>query len=1559
MKMKKAIAVVLTLTMMMSFSFLSLSQPTLQKMFEGIFSVNAAALEDAIMKYAPEGTEDLALKASVIASSSYTSANGQWHLDRINDGSFTFDGGPAGFSTATDEVAYNNNMTQEEKDAAVATSKVKEFIMTFDLEGFYNVSRVALFTYGAFPDTFEIQVSEDGETYKTVASESEREGYSKEALSLDFATIKARFVRLYVTKRGRLDGNNIHFVQFNEIGIYGTPAAPTNTGLEINSYAPEHCINLAPESTVTAPGSYESGDGKWGVANINNEDTSRNSGFTIFKNNASNIDFSLGNIAEVKRVVLFPNGIAPKTFEIRTSFDGVNYKTVKTVSIPESVSQNNGNTDSENKVLEYFTFDLPEKTFASHVQVFITESFGLDDITVQCAEIAIYGVRNVFDAQLNKSSINLVLNDTLDLDWQAKRVNTNLGYDHKIEWKSNDPAIATVDENTGLVTGKSIGKTKIIATNTTIGYSAEVDVNVCEKLPYKRDNITISVFSPPTGKLFTNEHYATVAAADVDLLINSYNVTSVEDNLKMLELARNNGMNSIVADSRFWNVKENISKELAEEVYQDYKGISNLEGVYLFDEPWNGNIYAQSAINLADVMPGSFVYLNFFPGYIYNSYEQYEYTYDDLAALAEGKVDMMFDVYPFMYDGSTNYNYLFNSLEAIRQSGLKYNQNTAACMQTHGYGPANGNPSHRDPTYTDMHYQGMVYLAYGIKHLSYWKYSSSSSVGTEQHNLGAIDLDGNTTPVYDRMKAVNPIIHTVGEQIYNCDAREVYIAGPNQYGQHAVPAGFFAQPGNSNQSLLLSYLKDKTTGRNYLMVVNNDLENSVTAPINFASGIGSVELLNNDTGVWSKSTVRGAYNVTLQAGGAALIRLPESYRYGELNEAEGENVLYHKTVYGNSSLGTPGVRDEMLPGWYLSCLTDGYIDANAGLGLNGWCSELKDESFETYVKIDLGAVKTLNSLTLHAVDASTGYRNYFPKSFTVSASEDGITWKEIATKTNVSVSDYMLLEFAETDMRYLKIDVAEMNSIDGKYAAALAEIETNGKVSISRYKLVAEDANGFYVYTNCVNTEYVKTPTWTNYNDRDDIIWHDGEKGSWTISGLSYNFRTYVPVSAHNNERGTYTVHMYAYNSSGETSRGTTFDFGSDIKFDLNYGNVAKNLMSDMKNVKSGGGLTVTYDESDETITLNGTLTESFYIQDLTPVNTMFKVGDTVRVTLEAVSGTMTNGILVFEFFNDFSASPDGKRHHADMSSAGVYNIKIDTPKAANDMANYRFWVYYYAAGQYFDNFKFRIKAEVVNGGDSVYSPAGKHFGYGDKYGNLYQPVRDDAEFIGWFTEPVGGTQVTSATVNYTVATGVLYAHWKELPPEYICGLYAGITKDVLERDYLNHQNATYTYEFMNDTQTLGTGTKISVTDNTTGKVVKKYELVIFGDINSDGWYDGQDAVYVDAIISGLLTEEIIGGARMLAADCTHDGNITKHDTDILTKAGLLLNSIDQNKTIEELQTMSEWNEYVSLISQEPEIVEPEGTEPEEDKFSVVTLIMEWINFVSGILEIIWKYFVK
>ena len=1038
--LKKAISALLAVTIIFSFNILSMAYPELSSVLSDIFSVKASAIDEKIMQYAPEGTQDFALKATVTASSSYSSADGKWHLDRINDGSFTYNGVKAGFSTATNETT--------DKDA----SKYLPLTLIFDLEGYYDVSRIALFKHGSFPNNFTISTSLDGNTYDEVSNQTGKENLSQEALAVDIETKKARFVKIEVTERGKLDGNSIHLVQFGEIAIYGKPVAATNDNLDIHSYAPEHCINIAQESTVTAPNCVESSNGTWSKENINDGNTAQGTGFTTDAgtgiNDEFNIDFNFGYIAHVKRLVFFPFGCAPHKIEIQVSFDGMNYTTVKSKTISEK-------TPSEPIVIEL-------DKFASYVRFHIDERYPNDNEPcwyAQCAELAIYGIKNVFDAEVNKTNVNLLVNDTLQLEWEPKRNNglfyTFFNYDFDIKWSSSNTSYATVDNN-GLVAGKAKGVTTITAANETLDYSATVEVNVYEELPYKRDNFTISVFSPPKGDLFTDEQYQRIKKADIDLLINSYNFSTPEENLALLEMAGKYGINTIVSDNRFWNEKENISQELVDEVYADYKGISNLEGVYLYDEPWNGNIFVDSANRLADAMPGSFVSLNYFPGFIYNSYEQYEYTFDDLAALTNGKVDLMFDVYPFEVKNVTQYQRMFDSLEAIRRSGLKYDINTAACMQTHGYGPAGKPRTHRNPSQTDMLYQGMTYIAYGIKHLSYWKYSSSEPGGTEDHDYGAIDLQGNTTSQYTYMEAVNPTLRTVGNRLYNCDAKEVYLTGTNLYGQKAVPSDFFVQATNSSQNLIFSYLQDKDTGRNYLMVVNNNLSSPVDAGLKFESGIDHVYHFNNNTGAMPVEYLDSNNSITVNivAGGAALFALPENYRYGEQpEETKGDNALYHKTVYGNSSLGTPGTRDDKLPGWYLSCLTDGYIEASKTLGLNGWCSELKDASFETEVKIDLGESKKLSSITLHAVDAKTGYYNYFPKLYVLQGSVNGETWTNLTDVTNAQPNNegYVTHPFTETDMRYVRLQVKAMNSVNGKYAAALAEITASE---------VAEDGKG-------------------------------------------------------------------------------------------------------------------------------------------------------------------------------------------------------------------------------------------------------------------------------------------------------------------------------------------------------------------------------------------------------------------------------------------------------------------------------------------------------------------
>lgn len=178
-------------------------------------------------------------------------------------------------------------------------------------------------------------------------------------------------------------------------------------------------------------------------------------------------------------------------------------------------------------------------------------------------------------------------------------------------------------------------------------------------------------------------------------------------------------------------------------------------------------------------------------------------------------------------------------------------------------------------------------------------------------------------------------------------------------------------------------------------------------------------------------------------------------------------------------------------------------------------------------------------------------------------------------------------------------------------------------------------------------------------------------------------------------------------------------------------------------------------------------------------------------------------------------------------------------------------------------------------------------------------------------------------------------------------------------------------------TSTVGTGTFINVMDN--GEVVDLYEAVIFGDVNGDSWYDGQDAVLVSCLANGMLTKEDVGEAVYTAADCNHDGIIDQLDVDLLNYAGALLANVDQSKPTEVLlETSSEYVEYLDLIDQSFEIededetdiheadaekvpeadtdVEVEDTIPEQDASKETNFFEMIMNFIKSILEMLLTY---
>ncbi len=150
-----------------------------------------------------------------------------------------------------------------------------------------------------------------------------------------------------------------------------------------------------------------------------------------------------------------------------------------------------------------------------------------------------------------------------------------------------------------------------------------------------------------------------------------------------------------------------------------------------------------------------------------------------------------------------------------------------------------------------------------------------------------------------------------------------------------------------------------------------------------------------------------------------------------------------------------------------------------------------------------------------------------------------------------------------------------------------------------------------------------------------------------------------------------------------------------------------------------------------------------------------------------------------------------------------------------------------------------------------------------------------------------------------------------------------------------------------------GTGTKIELYDEDEN-LVKTYILVIFGDLNGDGWYDATDATLVNCIIGGMLTKEQLGEAAWLAADCNHDGVIGENDVELLTQAGIMLQSIDQQAAQSELETSSAYNEYISIIDQTIEAEnDKDSNEASTEQNQISVFFNRLFNLVKLLLAIL------
>ena len=206
------------------------------------------------------------------------------------------------------------------------------------------------------------------------------------------------------------------------------------------------------------------------------------------------------------------------------------------------------------------------------------------------------------------------------------------------------------------------------------------------------------------------------------------------------------------------------------------------------------------------------------------------------------------------------------------------------------------------------------------------------------------------------------------------------------------------------------------------------------------------------------------------------------------------------------------------------------------------------------------------------------------------------------------------------------------------------------------------------------------------------------------------------------------------------------------------------------------------------------------------------------------------------------------------------------------------------------------------------------------------------------FLPPTGFEPTNGMVVDY--ADGIVY------------GLNAGINSLDGYTDFIFDG-----YEWNYDEGQYGFGTGTVATLKNGDEIIAEYTVVIFGDIDGNGWYDANDAFIVNMIANGLLPQENLPDYMRAAADCNHDGEINELDFEILNNASLLIENIDQSATKAELATNSVYIEYMSLIDQSAGLeTEEETPSPETNAPEAEINIESFFAMIFDILKQILKF---
>lgn len=545
------------------------------------------------------------------------------------------------------------------------------------------------------------------------------------------------------------------------------------------------------------------------------------------------------------------------------------------------------------------------------------------------------------------------------------------------------------------------------------------------------ENIMLSVFWPPTPDYINDEQYQLMADAGINWVLGAGEETlaTPANQKKMLELCEKYGMHLILNDGDFGSKLVGKSESYVAKRVNKYTSYSSLGGFYILDEPYNANGYVEAYLNLKKAFPDGYMHLNFLPSGVYATTEQYQAQMNDwcrLCAAGGYPVDyLIYDRYPFgLQAGSMDRNGFYTNLRAVHDVGLENGVRTGTYIQT-----VKQSVSFRRPTASEIRYEMYSALAFGFKQLSFFTWFTPVN-RSEPFEDGIISPEGVPNEHYEAISTINHEILAIGSTLVKCEALEVYLNGRDTYGQPSIPEDFFAQPDSKSQSYTVSFLKHKETGRNYLMVVNNNFSRASEVDLTLDAKITSLSEVSRTDGSLQPIALDGnKLHLELAAGDAIFLALPEGVDFEETAEGQPAaevNLAADALITATQSTGEGG--------YYMAYLNDGRRFAEDSV--SGWRSQNAED---VSITIDLKRSLDFNRIDLYPEGTLFTYGECFPENVKVSVSEDGANYTQVASLEGMGERSAAVSIQTETALngRYIRLD---FSGCRGDYVS-LCEIE--------------------------------------------------------------------------------------------------------------------------------------------------------------------------------------------------------------------------------------------------------------------------------------------------------------------------------------------------------------------------------------------------------------------------------------------------------------------------------------------------------------------------------------